>query len=280
MIFSLFRDIQYQNSLGVMSTIGPGKREISAMNDLLFDIRSKSIVVAGAGSGLGRAIARALVARGACVTVADISADSLAPLGRELGKDALTCPTDITNEKQADALMARAAERFGVVDGVINTAGVLRIAPALEMKEATFRESMDINVTGAFLLSRAAARAMQSRGGRIIHFASVSSFVSNVNYAAYATSKAALWQLTRVLAREWAPKGITVNSIGPAMTETGMTVDYMSDDAFRTQALASIPMGRLGSPDDLIGMVVLLLAPAGAFITGQTLYIDGGRTLV
>jgi NAD(P)-dependent dehydrogenase (short-subunit alcohol dehydrogenase family) len=107
----------------------------------------------------------------------------------------------------------------------------------------------------------------------------VSSLVANLDYAAYATSKAALSQLVRVLAREWAPRGITVNAIGPAMTETGMTQVLLSDRQFRAQALASIPMGRFGTPHDLIGMVVLLLARAGAFITGQTIYVDGGRTL-
>jgi NAD(P)-dependent dehydrogenase (short-subunit alcohol dehydrogenase family) len=120
---------------------------------------------------------------------------------------------------------------------------------------------------------------MADQGGRIVHFASVSSLVANVDYAAYATSKAALVQLVRVLAREWAPRAVTVNAIGPAMTETGMTKTLLSDPQFRAQALASIPLGRFGQPEDLIGMVVLLLAAAGAFITGQTIYVDGGRTL-
>jgi NAD(P)-dependent dehydrogenase (short-subunit alcohol dehydrogenase family) len=104
--------------------------------------------------------------------------------------------------------------------------------------------------------------------------------VANINYAAYATSKAALSQLVRVLAREWAATGITVNAIGPAMTETGMTGGYLSGASFRNQALASIPLGRFGAPEDLIGPLVLLLSSAGAFITGQTIYVDGGRTLV
>jgi NAD(P)-dependent dehydrogenase (short-subunit alcohol dehydrogenase family) len=191
-----------------------------------------------------------------------------------------TKAVDITREAEADALMALAAQRFGRVDGVINTAGLLRIAPALELNTDDFKQTLDVNVTGALLLSRAAARAMQDKGGRIVHFASVSSVVANINYAAYATSKAALSQLVRVLAREWAATGITVNAIGPAMTETGMTGGYLSDGSFRNQALASIPLGRFGTPEDLIGPLVLLLSPAGAFITGQTIYVDGGRTLV
>jgi NAD(P)-dependent dehydrogenase (short-subunit alcohol dehydrogenase family) len=121
---------------------------------------------------------------------------------------------------------------------------------------------------------------MGRRGGRVVHFASVSSHVANQNYAAYATSKAALSQMVRVLAREWAPDGITVNALGPAMTETGMTGSYLSDAEFRAQALSVIPLGRFGSPEDLIAPLMLLLAPGGSFITGQTLFVDGGRTLV
>ena len=250
------------------------------MSDPLFEIDGRSIVVAGAASGLGRAIARALAARGAHLTLADISREGLEILGKELSTEVATCVTDITQESANTALMEVAVQRFGVVDGVVNTAGLLRIGPALELDVEQFEQTLDLNVTGAFLLSRAAARAMGGKGGRIIHFASVSSVVANNNYAAYATSKAALSQLVRVLAREWAPNGISVNAIGPAMTETGMTGGYLSDAAFRTQALSAIPMGRFGTPEDLIGMVVLLLAPAGAFITGQTIFIDGGRTVV
>jgi NAD(P)-dependent dehydrogenase (short-subunit alcohol dehydrogenase family) len=250
------------------------------MPDALFQIAGRSIVIAGAASGLGRAMARALSARRAHLTLADISAVPLEALAREVGPHVATCVADITREANADALMAQARECFGRVDGVVNTAGLLHVAPALALETERFKETLDVNVTGAFLLSRAAARAMQDKGGRLVHFASVSSVVANVNYAAYATSKAALSQLVRVLAREWAATGITVNAIGPAMTETGMTGGYLSDAAFRNQALASIPLGRLGTPEDLVGALVLLLSPAGAFITGQTIYVDGGRTLV
>ena len=176
--------------------------------------------------------------------------------------------------------MAHAVRHMGGLYGVVNAAGLLQIAPALELEAGRFRATLETNVTGAFLLSRAAARAMGQGGGRIVHFASVSSLVANTQYAAYSSSKAALAQLVRVLAREWAPRGITVNAIGPAMTETGMTARFLADPEFRSQALASIPMGRFGTPQDLVGALVLLLAPAGAFITGQTVYVDGGRTLV
>jgi NAD(P)-dependent dehydrogenase (short-subunit alcohol dehydrogenase family) len=248
--------------------------------DALFQIANRSIVIAGAASGLGRAMARALAARGARLMLADIAAGPLAELARELGPDVAMHIADITKETDAEAIMAQTRESFGGVDGLVNTVGLLRVAPALSLTTTCFKETLEVNVTGAFILSRAAARAMQDKGGRIVHFASVSSIVANVNYAAYATSKAALSQLVRVLAREWSVSRITVNAIGPAMTATEMTDGYLSDATFRNQALQSIPLGRLGTPEDLVGTLLLLLSPAGAFITGQTIYVDGGRTLV
>ena len=114
----------------------------------------------------------------------------------------------------------------------------------------------------------------------MVHIASVSSLVANPNYAAYASSKAALSHLIRVLAREWAPRNIRVNALGPAMTETPLTAPHLADATFQAGALASIPMGRFGQPDDLLAAMLLLIGPGGRFITGQTIYVDGGRTLV
>jgi NAD(P)-dependent dehydrogenase (short-subunit alcohol dehydrogenase family) len=171
-------------------------------------------------------------------------------------------------------------DRFGAIDGAINAAGLLPMATAATFDEAVFRQCIDVNLTAAFLFSKAVAEQMQDAGGRIVHIASVSSFVANPEYAAYASSKAGLAQMIRVLAREWAPKNILVNAIGPALTETPLTRDYLSDPGFRRNAISAIPMGRLGEADDLIGALLLLLSPAGSFITGQTIYVDGGRTLV
>lgn len=246
--------------------------------DALFSVTGRSIVVTGAASGLGAAMARALAARGARLTLVDVAPSPLGSLAAELG--ALAHVADITDTAAVSGIMEMAVTTYGALDALVNSAGVLRIAAAHDLDIDAFRASMDVNVTGAFLLSRAAAKAMAGRGGRIVHFASVSSHVANRNYAAYATSKAALSHMVRVLAREWAPDGITVNAIGPAMTETGMTGSYLSDAEFRSQALSVIPLGRFGTPDDLIGPLLLLLAPGGSFITGQTLFVDGGRTLV
>ncbi len=249
------------------------------MSDPLFSINGQSIVLAGAASGLGHAMATALAQRGARLLLMDVAREPLQEIARMCGPHAIACAADVTAEDEVEAAIRQCVDRFGRVDALVNSAGLLRIAPAFDLGLEQFKASLDVNVTGAFILSRTAARFMQEGGGRIVHFASVSSSVANKNYAAYATSKAALSQLVRVLAREWADTGTTVNAIGPAMTQTGMTGGYLSDASFRSQALQAIPMGRFGSPEDLLGPLIMLLSPAGRFITGQTIYVDGGRTL-
>jgi NAD(P)-dependent dehydrogenase (short-subunit alcohol dehydrogenase family) len=247
-------------------------------DDPLFKVRDRVVVIAGAGGGLGSEIARELHERGARLILFDIDEARLSAIERDcLG--AMAEIADITDEAQVRTVIARGVEKFGRIDGAINAAGLLPMEPSLGASMATFRECIDVNLTGAFVLSQAVAEAM-GENGRIIHLASVSSLVANTQYAAYASSKAALSQLVRVLAREWAPKNITVNAIGPAMIETPMTEEYLAKPEFREQAVAVIPMGRLAEPRDLMGTIILLLADGGTFITGQTIYVDGGRTLV
>ncbi len=247
--------------------------------DPLFDVGGKSIIVAGACGGLGREISKMLDRRGARLTIADRAGEDLRALSHELAETTCINAVDITDEGSVGALVQAAVNAFGRVDAVVNAAGVLTIAPAFDLLLDDFRRSLDINVTGAMLLSRAAATHMRE-GGSIVHVASVSSLVANRNYAAYASSKAALAQLVRVLAREWAERGIRVNALGPAMTDTPLTQQHLADPAFEAQAVEAIPLGRLGTPEDILGAVLLLIGPGGQFITGQTLYVDGGRTLV
>ncbi len=256
-----------------------GKADGRLIDDSLFSVQGKVVIVAGAGGGLGSEISRALQARQARLVLFDIDDARLRTVADDCpGAEILNA--DIRDEVALRTVIERAQKKFERIDGVINAAGLLPIATAVSFDESIFRECMEVNVTGAFLLSRVAAEAMAETGGRIIHLASVSSQVANAQYAAYASSKAALSQLVRVLAREWAALNITVNAIGPALTATPLTDDYLADPEFRANAVAAIPMGRLGEPEDLLGTVVLLLAAGGSFITGQTIYVDGGRTLV
>ena len=259
-----------------------------ATSDPHFDVSGKSIVLAGACGGLGRAMARCLAARGARLTLADrdatalpgLAAELAAELGGELGGGALHHQVDVTDETATHGVVDAACQAHGGVDALINATGAFAVGPAEDLSVEAFRNTLDVNVTGALLLSRAVARRMGPEGGAILHIASVSSFVANPNYAAYASSKAAISHLIRVLAREWAPRNIRVNALGPAMTETPLTAPHLADPAFQDQALAVIPLGRFGQPSDLLAPMLMLLGPGGAFITGQTLYVDGGRTLV
>jgi NAD(P)-dependent dehydrogenase (short-subunit alcohol dehydrogenase family) len=247
--------------------------------DPLFDVRGKTYLIAGAGGGIGSVLARALFERGARLVLFDIDEAALERVARVV-PDALIYVGDINDQEVLSGLMQFVQDQFGQIDGAVNAAGLLPIAAAATFDEAVFRQCIDINLTAAFLFSKTVAEHMDDGGGRIVHIASVSSFVANAEYAAYASSKAGLAQLIRVLAREWAPKNILVNAIGPALTETPLTKDYLSEPTFRKNAVAAIPMGRLGEADDLIGTLLLLLSPGGSFITGQTIYVDGGRTLV
>lgn len=252
---------------------------MTGTSDPLFDIRGKVYLISGAGGGLGSEMARALGRRGASLSLFDIDESALEQFATTM-PDALTTVGDMNDQSCLSKIVKQTEQRFGKIDGAINAAGSLPIAPATSFDEEVFRQCIDVNLNAAFLFSKIVAERMQQSGGRIVHLASVSSFVSNPQYAAYAASKAGLAQMVRVLGREWASKGILVNAIGPALTETPLTREYLSDPVFRNNAIASIPMGRLGRADDLIGALLLLLSPAGGFITGQTLYVDGGRTLV
>ena len=247
-------------------------------DDPLFKVRDSVVVIAGAGDGLGGETARTLHGRGALLILFDIDEPRLRAVEADC-QGALAEVADITDEAQVRTIIAKGMGKFGQIDGAVNAAGLLPMELSLNASVATFRECIDVNLTGGLILSQVVAQAICGND-RIIHLTSVSSLVTNTQYAAYASSKAALSQLVRVLAREWAPKNITVNAIGPAMIVTPMTEEYLTKPGIREQAIAVIPMGRLAELRDLMGTILLLLADGGAFIAGQTIYVDGGRTLV
>ncbi len=252
------------------------------MTDPRFDVGGRRVLAAGAASGIGAALARALAERGARVLVADLDAEGARALAESLpGAGHAPFALDVQDEASCDAAAAAAQGADGRLDVLLNSVGIFRTAPALELSREDFEATIATNLTGAFLLSRAAGRVMApAGGGRIIHMASVSSQVVNPDYAAYAASKAGLSHLIRVLALEWAAQGVTVNAIGPAVVLTPLVEDFLKKTGKYDYQMSRIPMGRFASADDLVGPVMLLASEAGSFITGQTLYVDGGRTLV
>lgn len=244
----------------------------------LFSLTSQRVLVTGAGGGIGTALAEALAGFGTRLAVSDLDGGAARALGADVGAE-WSGTLDITDEDACAHAVEAATEALGGLDAVVNAAGLLTVAKADVLGAEAFRQGVEINLTGAYLLSVAARQHMGS-GGRIVHIASVSSFVANPGYAAYASSKAGLAHLVRVLAREWARDGILVNALAPSMLETAMTAELLVDQRFRERVLAEIPLRRLATPQDLIGPLVLLLSEGGRYITGQTLPVDGGRTLV
>jgi NAD(P)-dependent dehydrogenase (short-subunit alcohol dehydrogenase family) len=250
------------------------------MSDPLFDVSGRGVLMAGGAGGLGRVLARAFAERGARILSGDPNQEAAAALAGALpGEGHGATALDVTDETSCQAAVARCPESAGRLDVLINASGLFRTAPADRLPAEDMRKTLEVNVTGAFLIARAAAAAMAGTGGgRIVTLASVSSAVANPHYAACAASKAGLANLTRVLAIEWAARDITVNAIGPAMIATPLTEAYLEETGNRDYALGRIPMGRFGRPEDLVGTALLLASDAGAFITGQTIYVDGGRT--
>jgi NAD(P)-dependent dehydrogenase (short-subunit alcohol dehydrogenase family) len=240
-------------------------------------------LVAGGAGGLGREIAMGLGAWGAALVIADLDPGRARAAARELaasGAPAHALPVDLTRPASVRSLVEAVVATHRRIDILVNAAGVFAVAPAVDLDEAAWRRVLEVNLTGVFRLTRAVGAVMLRQGrGKVITLASVSSTVANPGYAAYAASKGGVYQLTRVLGLEWARHGIQVNAIGPAFTETDLTRAYLGAAGHRELVLAKIPAGRLGEPADLVGAAVFLASPASDFVTGQIIYVDGGRTL-
>ena len=246
-------------------------------------LTGKCAVVTGAASGIGLACARRLAADGAAVLLADVDAaagEAAARQLREEGRQAVFVATDITQRSAIAALVERARGEHGRLDIMLNNAGVALNAPILEMSDELFDRVLATNLRSAFIGTQLAARLMISggRGGVIINMSSVNALLAIPGLAAYACSKGALNQLTKVAAIELAPHNIRVVAIGPGtiLTELARQV-VMGDDAGRRKILARTPLGRAGEPEEVASVASFLASDDASYITGQTIYPDGGR---
>jgi NAD(P)-dependent dehydrogenase (short-subunit alcohol dehydrogenase family) len=241
----------------------------------------KGVIVTGAARGIGRACALAFAAEGARVVVADIDAAggeaAVAAIG-ERGGTGTAVACDVGDAAQACALVASARAWAGSVDVLVNNAGILRTADVLDVTEADFDAVLRVNLKGAFLVARAAARAMVAcGGGAIVNMSSVNGVLAIPSQLPYCVSKGGLDQLTRVLALGLADRGVRVNAIGPGSIMTELLKVVMHDDAARQRILSRTPLGRCGAPEEVARLALFLASEDASYMTGQVVYIDGGR---
>ena len=248
----------------------------------LFDLTGKVALVTCGGRGIGEGLAMALAEAGADVAVASRTvsqAEEVAGRVAALGRRSAAFPVDVTVVASIERMAAQVADRFGRIDIMVNNAGLNIIKYALEVTEDDWDRVLDTNLKGLFFCCQAVGRLMVAqRFGRIINMASQMAKVGWHKRAAYCASKGGVAQLTKVLAVEWAPYGITVNAVAPTFIETQMTARLFEDEAFRQEVLSRIPLGRLGTPRDVAGAVIYLASEAGSLVTGHTLLVDGGWT--
>jgi NAD(P)-dependent dehydrogenase (short-subunit alcohol dehydrogenase family) len=253
----------------------------------LFDLTGKVAIVTGAGSGLGAEFSGALAEAGAAVVAADLNlagAEETAVRLRASGARALAMAANMTSEAEVIALVERTVAEFGQVDILVNNAGIGTVGPPETLSLPEWQRVVDVNLTGVFLGAREAAKAMiaAGNGGRIINIASIlgAGASAPLPTAAYAATKAAVINLTRDLAVHWAQYGILVNAIGPAYFGTAMTKDLLAVPEMRTAIEGRTPLDRVGRLEELRGPIVFLASEASSYVTGHTLFVDGGWTAV
>ncbi len=255
-------------------------------------LQNQVAIVTGAGRGIGRAIAIALAGEGAKIVAADINAEWAETTGgdiRRIGGDALAIVVDVTQRSQIGDLVRTTLERFGHIDILVNDAGVMSTTPLLELREEEWDRVLDVNLKGTFLTCQAVGEVMRSQGhGRIVNISSTSGKMGAPGQGAYCASKHGIIGLTKVLAIELGPFGITANAVCPGNTDTEMSRQVfearaasrgLTTDELLQGIVAKTPLGRIGRPEDVGRVVVFLVSPGADFVTGQAIAVCGGRSI-
>jgi NAD(P)-dependent dehydrogenase (short-subunit alcohol dehydrogenase family) len=255
------------------------------MSDFQVDLTGKVALVTGAGRGIGASIARGMAGAGAAVCVNDINPDTAQRTADEIvsmGGDAMPWVADVSNKFQVGSMVEGLRDRWDQFDILVNNAGVEPKSPIVTLDEWDWRKVLDVNLTGAFFCSQLAGRVMMDEGGGVIvNIASIAGHnIPLRDRAAYVASKAGLIGFTKECAREYAAYGVRVNAVCPGVIETDMNAELRRDKKMVEKWLADIPQGRLGQPDDVVGLVLFLCSDAAAYITGQAINVDGGKVMV
>jgi 3-oxoacyl-[acyl-carrier protein] reductase len=245
-------------------------------------VEGRVALVTGGGRGIGRAIAVRLAREGARVAISyrsnDAAAEETVELVRKAGVECETFKGDVASLGDVEALMKGVGEAFGAVEILVNNAGTTRDNILLRMKDAEFDEVLATNLKGTYLCTRAALRGMvRARWGRIVNISSVVGLLGNAGQANYAASKAGIIGFTKSVAREVAGRGITANAVAPGYVETELT--GVLPENIKEQILGQVPMGRLGEPEEIAEVVTFLAGERGAYVTGQTIAVDGGMVM-
>ncbi len=245
----------------------------------MFDLTGKTALVTGASGGIGGAIATALHQQGATVALSGTRRDALDKVATELGDRVHVLPCDLGDPVATDELVKQAEAAMGQLDILVNNAGLTRDMLALRLKDEDWQQVIDVNLTAGFRLSRAAMRGMMKRRwGRIIGITSIVGVTGNPGQANYAAAKAGMIGMSKSLAQEVASRGITVNCIAPGFIETAMTGALVDDQ--KSRILNAIPAGRMGRSEEIAAAAVYLASAEAAYVTGQTLHVNGGMAMI
>ncbi len=245
----------------------------------MMNLEGKIALVTGASRGIGRAIAELLVERGATVIGTATSESGAAAISEYLGDNGKGLALNVTDVESIEATLKTINEEFGVIDILVNNAGITRDNLLMRMKDDEWNDIIDTNLTPIYRMSKAVLRGMmKKRAGRIINVGSVVGTMGNAGQTNYAAAKAGVIGFTKSMAREVASRGVTVNTVAPGFIETDMT-KALNDDQ-RVATLSNVPAGRLGDPREIASAVVFLASPEAAYITGETLHVNGGMYMV
>ena len=245
----------------------------------MFDLSGKTALVTGATGGIGGAIAKALHGAGAQVGISGRNTDKLEALAKELGDRVSVLTADLSTGEAANELAKRAEEEMGQVDILVNNAGLTRDGLSMRMSDEDWQTVLDVNLTSTFKLAKALQRGMMKRrAGRVINIASVVGVTGNPGQCNYVASKAGMIGWSKAMAAEVASRGITINCVAPGFIATAMT-DALNDDQ-KAKINSTIPAGKMGSSEDIAAAVVFLASDEAAYVTGQTIHVNGGMAMI